>query len=141
MSDYEDTAREVTRYEPAKLERDRAKVLNNFWAKVRRVLGRVPFLEDAVAAYYCARDPQTPTQVKAILFGALAYFILPTDLVPDILTAFGFVDDAAILSYAYRRVAEYVTPAHREKAQAAIQELRDGDADAGRQRIDDARDG
>ncbi|MDZ7711648.1 MAG: YkvA family protein [Rhodovibrio sp.] len=80
--DYEETARKVTRYDPEKLERDRDKVLNNFWSKARRVLGRVPFLEDAVAAYYCARDPETPTQVKAVLFGALAYFILPTDLVP-----------------------------------------------------------
>ena len=129
--DYEETARKVTRYEPEKLERDRTKVLNNFWSKARRVLGRVPFLEDAVAAYYCARDPQTPTQVKAVLFGALAYFILPTDLVPDILTAFGFVDDAAIMTYAYRRVAEYVTDAHREKAQTAIEQLRAEDDDAG----------
>ena len=129
--DYEETARKVTRYEPEKLERDRTKVLNNFWSKARRVLGRVPFLEDAVAAYYCARDPQTPTQVKAVLFGALAYFILPTDLVPDILTAFGFVDDAAIMTYAYRRVAEYVTDAHRAKAQTAIEQLRAEDEDAG----------
>ena len=129
--DYEETARKVTRYEPEKLERDRTKVLNHFWSKARRVLGRVPFLEDAVAAYYCARDPQTPTQVKAVLFGALAYFILPTDLVPDILTAFGFVDDAAIMTYAYRRVAEYVTDAHRAKAQTAIEQLRAEDEDAG----------
>jgi len=128
--DYEETARKVTRYEPDKLEQDRAKVLNNFWSKARRVLGRVPFLEDAVAAYYCARDPGTPTQVKAVLFGALAYFILPTDLVPDILTAFGFVDDAAIITYAYRKVADYVTDAHRRKARTALDELRAED-DAG----------
>jgi uncharacterized membrane protein YkvA (DUF1232 family) len=130
MSDYERTAREATRYDPEKFERDRAKVLNHFWTKARRVLGRVPFLEDAVAAYYCARDPETPTPVKAILFGALAYFILPTDLVPDILTAFGFVDDAAVLTYAYRKVSEYVSPAHRERAQEALQDLRREDEPA-----------
>ncbi|MBK1668009.1 hypothetical protein CKO28_08165 [Rhodovibrio sodomensis] len=129
--DYETTARQVTRYDPEKLERDRDKVLNNFWSKARRVLGRVPFLEDAVAAYYCARDPETPAQVKAVLFGALAYFILPTDLVPDILTAFGFVDDAAILTYAYRKVADYVTDAHRKQAHAALAQLRVEDQDAG----------
>ncbi|MBK1696692.1 YkvA family protein [Rhodovibrio salinarum] len=126
--DYAEAARKVTRYDPEKLEQDRDKVLNNFWAKARRVLGRVPFLEDAVAAYYCARDPETPTQVKAVLFGALAYFILPTDLVPDILTAFGFVDDAAILTYAYRRVSEYVTETHRQKAHTAVEQLRAEDA-------------
>ena len=128
---YEGTARRVTRYDPEKLDQDRDKVVHNFWSKARRVLGRVPFLEDAVAAYYCARDPHTPTQVKAVLYGALAYFILPTDLVPDVLTAFGFVDDAAILTYAYRKVAEYVTDSHRQQARTAIAELRAGDeADA-----------
>ena len=128
---YERTARRVTRYDPEKLDQDRDKVVHNFWSKARRVLGRVPFLEDAVAAYYCARDPHTPTQVKAVLYGALAYFILPTDLVPDVLTAFGFVDDAAILTYAYRKVAEYVTDTHRQQARTAIAQLRAGDeADA-----------
>ena len=127
-SGYEQTSREVLRYAPGKFERDRAKVEAGFWSKARRVLGRVPFIEDAVAASYCARDPATPTQVRAILFGALAYFILPTDVVPDILTAFGFVDDAAVMAAAYRKVSEHVTEAHRRKARRALAELRD-DAD------------
>lgn len=128
--DYAETKRQVLRYSPRKFERDRAKVENNFWTKARRVLGRVPFMEDAVAAYYCARDPETPIQVKAILFGALAYFILPTDVVPDVLTAFGFVDDAAVMAAAYRKVSEYVTPAHRQQARAALSELRGEGDDA-----------
>lgn len=130
MADYEDTARRVLRYEPDKFARDRTKVENNFWQKARRVLGRVPFIEDAVAAYYCARDPETPMQVRAILFGALAYFILPTDVVPDILTAFGFIDDAAVMAAAYRKVSEYVTPAHRERARQALHDLDNEDASA-----------
>jgi len=124
MVEYDDTAREVLHYEPKKFERDRAKVEHGFWGKARRVLGRVPFLEDAVAAYYCARDPATPMQVKAILFGALAYFILPADVVPDVLTAFGFVDDAAVMAAAYCKVSEYVTDAHRKRAQDALAEIR-----------------
>lgn len=130
MADYEDTARRVLRYEPDKFARDRTKVENNFWSKARRVLGRVPFIEDAVAAYYCARDPETPMQVRAILFGALAYFILPTDVVPDILTAFGFIDDAAVMAAAYRKVSEYVTPAHREQARRALDDLDNDGASA-----------
>ena len=63
--------------DPRRYQRDKARVEKGFWAKVRRTLGRVPFLEEAVAAYYCAIDRETPVQVKAILMGALAYFVLP----------------------------------------------------------------
>lgn len=128
MAEYEDTARRVLRYEPSKLERDRARVEQGFWSKARRALSRVPFLEDAIAAYHCARDPQTPTQVKAILFGALAYFVMPADVVPDILYTFGVIDDAAILAAAYRQVSQHITRAHRERARRELAQLR-GDPD------------
>ena len=124
MADYEQTARRVTRYAPEKFRRDQARVEAGFWDKARRALGRVSFLEDAAAAYYCALDPATPTRVKAILLGALAYFVLPTDMIPDILAGLGFVDDAAVLAYAYRQVAEHVTGAHRERARTAMAQLR-----------------
>jgi hypothetical protein len=54
------------------------------WDKVRHNLPRLPFIEDAVASYYCAIDPLTPAAVKAVLFGALAYFVSPIDLCPDV---------------------------------------------------------
>ena len=38
--------------DPRRYERDKARVEKGFWAKVRRTLGRVPFLEEAVAAYF-----------------------------------------------------------------------------------------
>lgn len=129
MSDFEQTAQRATRYEPEKYARDRARVEQGFWSKVRGTLGRVSFIEDAAAAYYCALDPQTPIRVKAILMGALAYFILPADVVPDILGAFGFVDDAAVLAAAYRQVAQHITPRHRDRARHAMAQLR-GDSDA-----------
>lgn len=127
MADYEETAQRVTRYEPGKFERDKARVQDGFWVKVRNTLGRISFVEDAVAAYYCAIDPDTPVQVKAILMGALAYFILPVDMVPDVLTVFGFADDAAVLAAAYRKVSQYVRPAHRERARDAMAQLRGDD--------------
>ena len=55
------------------------KVRRDFWAKVRRVAGQVPFVEDLVAAYYCALDPTTAMRVRGVLLAALAYFILPFD--------------------------------------------------------------
>ena len=54
-----------------------------FWRKVRRVVARVPFVEDLLAAYYCAVDRNTPTYVRGVLLGAVAYFVLPADMIPD----------------------------------------------------------
>lgn len=90
--------------------------------KVRRTLGKIPFAGDALAAYYAALDPATPRHVKAILLGALAYFIMPVDMVPDFLVGFGYTDDAAVLATALRSLAPYVTDAHRDKAKATLED-------------------
>lgn len=84
-----------------------------FWVKVRRTLGKVPFLDDAVAAYYCAMDPATPTRVRGVLLTALAYFILPTDMVPDVIVGFGFTDDATVLDTAIGIVSGHIREPHR----------------------------
>ncbi len=120
--------RELVSGDPEALARDRARVERGFWDKVRRTLGRVPFLEEAVAAYFCARDPATPLQVKAVLIGALAYFVIPIDLIPDFIAALGFADDAAVLYAALKTVAPHITTDHREQARATLDRLakRDG---------------
>ena len=65
----------------------------SFWDKLKAVAARIPFAESAVAAYFCAVDPATPTRVKLTLMGALAYFILPIDIIPDFLPVVGFTDE------------------------------------------------
>jgi len=100
--------------------RDEARVRRGFWSKVRRVAARLPFAEDLLSAYYCAFDRNTPIQVKAALLGALAYFVLPVDLVPDILPVLGYADDAAVLATALRLVASHIRPEHREAARQAL---------------------
>jgi len=93
-------------------------VRNGFWRKARTTLGKVPFTEDAVAAFYCATDPATPLAIRATLFGALAYFVMPFDAIPDMLLGLGFTDDAAVLIAAYTAARNHITEAHREKARA-----------------------
>ncbi len=116
------TERGLEPVDPAKYERDKAQVEAGFWDKLRRTLGRIPFAEDAVAAYFCATDPTTPFRVKAILMGALAYFILPTDMIPDFIAGLGFTDDAAVLAAAIRSVLPHVKPRHRDRARAALED-------------------
>ena len=106
--------------DPRRCQRDKARVERGFWTKVRRTLGRVPFLEEAVAAYFCAIDRQTPTQVKAILMGALAYFVLPADTIPDIIAWLGFADDAAVLALAIRTVEPHIKEHHRRQARSTL---------------------
>jgi uncharacterized membrane protein YkvA (DUF1232 family) len=113
-------------FEPAdKLAKDRESVRRRFWAKFKRVAVRLPFAEDLLSAYYCAFDRQTPRHVQATLLGALAYFILPFDFVPDMLPVLGFTDDAAVLATALRLVVAHITPEHREAARAALKRVAD----------------
>jgi|SRR6187401_2824267 len=101
-----------------RLIEDEAKVRAGFWQKARKTLGRVPFTEDAVAAFYCASDSATPMPIRATLFAALAYFVMPFDAIPDVFLGLGFTDDAAVLIAAFTAAKIHITEAHREKARA-----------------------
>jgi uncharacterized membrane protein YkvA (DUF1232 family) len=103
-----------------KAVRDEEQVRHGFWPKAKRVAGKLPFAEDLLAAYYCAFDQATPLKVRAALFAALAYFVLPFDWIPDMLPALGYTDDAAVLFAALRLVAAHVRPEHREAARLAL---------------------
>jgi uncharacterized membrane protein YkvA (DUF1232 family) len=109
------------------LTREEVQVKEKFFPKLARVLSRVPFAEDLLAAYYCAFDRATPVKAKGVLIGALAYFILPIDLAPDMLLGLGFTDDLAVLLAAFNVVRIHVTEAHRQRAREALDRLRAGE--------------
>ena len=104
-------------------EAGRENVKRSFWQTVRKAARSVPFIDEVAAAYFCAMDPQTPTRVRMTLLGALGYFILPTDAIPDFLLLFGFTDDIAILTGAIATVRGHITPAHRKAAKGALEDL------------------
>lgn len=102
-------------------EADRERVVREgFRAKLRRTLGRVPFAEEACAAYYCAIDPATPARVRAILIGALAYFVVPTDALPDFIAVLGFTDDATVFWLAVQAVSGHIREPHRSRARSLL---------------------
>src|SRR5215212_9018222 len=96
------------------------RVKKRFWPTLKRAARQIPFAENLVAAYYCAFDPNTPVRVRGILLGALAYFVLPFDLLPDFLPGVGFTDDASVLLLAIGTVSAHITAAHREAAKRAL---------------------
>lgn len=106
-------------------EAGRAEVKRGFWQTVRKAARSIPFIDEVAAAYFCAMDPRTPTRVRLTLLGALGYFILPTDSIPDFILLFGFTDDIAILTGAIATVRGHITPAHRKAAKDALADMAD----------------
>ena len=100
---------------------DERLVRSGFWAKIRRAAGRTGFAREAVAAFYCATDPATPSRVRVMLLAALAYFIMPADAIPDIIAGLGFTDDAAVLLTVWRMVGPEIKDHHRERARAKLE--------------------
>ena len=104
-------------------DNDDSALRRGFWRKTRRLATRLPFAEELLAAYYCAFDRATSLQVKATLVGAVAYFVLPLDAIPDVLPALGFTDDAAVLATAIKMVASNIRPEHRDAAREKLTNL------------------
>ena len=100
-------------------------VRERFWSVFSRAASQVPFAEDLVASWYCALDDKTPRRTKAILLGALAYFIMPIDTGPDFLAVIGFSDDIAVLGMAIAAIRSSLTDAHRAAARKALAEFAD----------------
>ena len=96
---------------------------DQFWRKARRVAASIPFAEDLLTAYYCAFDRATPMPVKATLVGALAYFVMPVDAIPDVVPLLGFTDDAAMLAAAINLIASHIRPEHRVAAKDKLAEF------------------
>lgn len=105
---------------PATIERNERLVRDRFWPKLRRVIGAIPFVDDLLAAYFCAIDRETPNRVRGVLLAALVYFIVPMDLIPDIILSLGFTDDATVLTAALAIVGSHITEKHRKQAHDAL---------------------
>jgi uncharacterized membrane protein YkvA (DUF1232 family) len=107
-----------------RLTADEAGLRRKFWRKLKREAASLPFLEDVLTAHYCAFDRQTPLYVKVVLVGAIVYFVVPDDLIPDTIPVIGYADDAAVLGAAFKLVSSHIKPEHREAAKRTLTRLR-----------------
>jgi uncharacterized membrane protein YkvA (DUF1232 family) len=101
--------------------RNEQTVRTGFVAKAKQYLRHIPLARETVAMYFCMLDPKTPLWVKGTAAGALAYFILPFDAIPDLMPVLGMSDDAGVLATALTAIAAYVTDEHRQQANAWIE--------------------
>jgi len=85
---------------------------HRFWKKLAKhaaAAGRGT-LEKALCLYYAAQNPATPAWAKRVIYGALGYFILPLDAIPDLAPLIGYTDDLSVMAAALATVAYYITP-------------------------------
>ena len=70
-----------------------------FWSKVTTVAKKagIKVIYMTLLLYYALDSTSLSVKDRALIIGALGYFILPLDLVSDLMPAIGFLDDAAIL--------------------------------------------
>lgn len=106
------------------IARDEDGLRRRFWRKLKREAANLPFAEQLLSAHYCAFDRNTPLYVKAILVGAIVYFVMPDRLIPKSLSLIGLADDAAVLGAAIKAVSLHIKPEHKEAAQHTLLRLR-----------------
>lgn len=95
---------------------------NSFWAMLRRHAARAgrEVVEKALWLHYAARSPDTPAWARSVIYGALAYLVLPADVIPDVLPAVGFSDDLGVLAGAVATVALFIDDEVRRKASGKL---------------------
>lgn len=108
---------------PAVAKVNERRVARGFWPKIRKVATKIPFADDALSVWFCAMDPQTPGRAKALMMAGLAYFVLPTDAIPDVLAVVGFTDDAAVFAALMAVVGRNLRPQHKLAARRLLKQF------------------
>lgn len=72
--------------------------------------------------YFTLQKPEVPIKAKTIIIGALGYFILPLDLIPDIAVGVGYTDDLGALGVALFQVAMYIDDEIKNKAKEKLKD-------------------
>ena len=109
---------------PAVVRVNETRVKHGFWPKITRTAARIPFADQALAAWYAARDPETPLAAKGMIFAGLAYFVMPIDAIPDVFAGIGFTDDAAVIAALLATVGANIKRRHRDQAEEAVKRLK-----------------
>ena len=95
---------------------------SGFWKKLGKVaiVAGSRLIYCALLLYYVLKSPDVLIKDKAMIIGALGYFILRVDLIPDFIPIAGYADDMAALVACYNAVKDNVTPEIEQQAQEKL---------------------
>ena len=96
-----------------------------FWDKLKhhaaKAGGAVVYV--ALQLYYVMTSGKVSVKDKALILGVLGYLILPTDLIPDLLPAFGYADDLTALMAVLNIVRSNIDDGIRNKAREKTNDI------------------
>ena len=95
---------------------------SKFWEKMKEVAKKVGLkvTSYALILYYVLQKDEVPLKDKIIITGALGYFILPIDLIPDFIPLAGYTDDVAGMLFALKKCMNYVDDEIKEKVSVKL---------------------
>jgi len=95
-----------------------------YWDKLKNFAKTAGWeiVEKSLWLYYAAQKPETPMWAKTVIYSALGYFVLPTDLIPDMIPAVGFADDLGALTIAIASIAAYIDANVKIQAQQKLKD-------------------
>lgn len=76
----------------------------------------------ALLLYYTLQKPLTPGWAKTTIMGALGYFVLPLDIIPDITPIAGYTDDMGVLALAITSVAMFIDDEVKQQARKKLKD-------------------
>ena len=110
-----------------KLEKELEKAAENyseekFWGKLKKYGKKAgsSVVYAVLLLYYTLQKPQIPKKVKFVIIGALGYFILPIDAIPDFAVGLGYTDDLGAIVFALIQVAMYIDQDVKKKAKEKL---------------------
>jgi uncharacterized membrane protein YkvA (DUF1232 family) len=94
-----------------------------FWQKLKgfATIAGKEVVEKALILFFAAQRPETPLWAKTVIYSALAYFVLPTDAIPDFIPFTGYADDLGTLIAALGAVTMCITPEVKATAKQTVE--------------------
>ena len=108
MKDIEDIDFEIN--SPEEVEAKTAEVEEGLWSKIERTGEKISFVNDILALYKYMKDESVQWYRKAIVIGALLYFIAPVDAIPDLTPLVGYLDDLGVITAVVKFLGQELVP-------------------------------
>ncbi len=108
MKNIEDLNFEVS--SPEEVEEKTAEIEESLWAKLERTGKKITFAQDIIALYNYLKDENVAWYRKAIVIGALLYFIIPVDAIPDLSPLIGYLDDLGVITAVIKYMGSEILP-------------------------------
>ena len=85
-------------------------VEGKLWVKLEKVGKKISFAKDLIALYHYLIDNTVSWHRKTIVAGALIYFIVPFDAIPDLAPLFGYMDDLGVITATLKFLGSELIP-------------------------------